>query len=129
MLTSKYYKITPKNNSYVQALDLLINFIRSVYDVEEIIYNSGIMSPDGCFYLDLQLIKPESVYITLNFMSNSTWTNVGGNKYCTLQLVDKSQIEIRWSTVNNLYIKYETFDDIKIRKLKLEKLSTVILSD
>lgn len=141
MLTSKYYKITPKNNSYVQALDLLMVFIRSEYDVDQIIDDhSGEISPDGCFFIDVHHnhIKPKVMYITLNVMSDGSWTNAGGHEYCTLFLLDKSKITIRWSTseYNHYtfskgtlsYVKYELFDDKKIRKLKLKKLNTVILS-
>lgn len=127
MLKTERYKFSPINDSLNLALSMLVKYIESKYDVFDITYKSKI-TPDetkvGHILSDMK--RPVKIYVKVHHMHNGSWTNAGGTLHCTLILMDKSTIDIRWDTApNSSYDEkfYEEFSIAKIRKLKLEKLN------
>lgn len=121
------YKISPIiNNSFDKTSKVLVDFILSDFDVEEISYAKSLL-PDGAQIGSIlsDMHKPEYIYITFNYLSETSWTNYGGHQYCECILKNKSKILINWDISSSDH--YNIDIDSKLpsisRKMKLKKLN------
>lgn len=122
MLDHKTYKISPFiNNSFEETINFLVKSLLG-YEIK----NAKKTSPDGVMVSDktnktLDWKKPEHIYLTINYMSKTGWTNYGGAYYCEL-LEKDTKIIINWAVDNQKYNKYELINIKTIRKLKLKEV-------
>lgn len=107
-------------------MELLIEFLKTQYDVDKFIKSDSRCLPDGIKVGHPPYDpwhKPKKVFVTLNFCSEKSWTNEGGYDYCEFKLKDKSKILVRWDIRTDR--EFEEFDPKIIRKLKLDKLNLI----
>lgn len=114
----KTYKISPFiNDSFEETFNFII---KSLFG-----YNVKNISPDAVSEYDsydsLKWFKPKYIYLTVNYMNKTSWTNYGGFYYCELLKKD-TKILINWS-VNPPNEDYELLDIKVLRKIKLNKIS------
>jgi len=133
MLRTEKYQITPFiNDSFDDTIKEFSQFISSQYDVFDIIYKSKIpINNTTIGYNFSKMSRPKKIYVCVNFMNNGCWKNQGGTLFCTIILMDKTNIDIRWDTSTNVIGRvadydgdYEDFFN-KYRKFKLEKLNKI----
>lgn len=127
MIDTKQHKIYPTNGSFDLTMNLLVEYIKSKYDVFDTLIQSEIKIDETKVGYDFKhMEKPNVIYINIHHMKNKSWTNAGGTLYISLFLMDRNTIDIRWDTeANSTYHEpdYKVFDINKFRKMKLEKLN------
>lgn len=126
MFNTEVYKIDSfLNQSYELLFDQFVHYIKSKYNVKEIIKSKESFSPDNVKVGNPPyepFHRPDALYIQLNFVSKKSWTNDGGHSYCTFVLCDDSSILMNWDTHNNKKQYMKELDIKFFRKLKLNKL-------
>jgi len=132
MITSKIYKLLPYvNNSFDETLKIFVNYIMLKFDVIES-KHTGSIKIDGTKVGSSfsTMIKPENIYITINFCTDGSWSNSGGIEYCNFNTSSNVKIYVRWDTSkkNNIFnqnIECEEINKNFFRKIKLEKIKKV----
>lgn len=130
MIKSKLYKLYPLiNNSFEKTLNVFVFYISQKYDIKETEYHNSCSPDKTTVGYNLSNMKPpEYITVTVNFMSNNSWTNKGGVQFCTLKInsKNKEEISIRWNTYFKVSeLSYTSLDNNFFRKIKLEKLKEI----
>lgn len=121
----KIYKIEETNNSFANTISQLLEYLKSEYNIVDISYRARV-EPDH-----LKVGNPpydpwhkaQYLFVTLNFLEDSSWTNSGGYEYCECKLTDNLKISVRWDTSCKYTSEIQNFSRKTIRKIKLNKLT------
>lgn len=114
------------NNSFVNTLDNFIEYIVDKYDVANVVYKDGQISPDKVKVggLNAVFINPKELYVKVHFTNDSFKLVSGhGHEYCTCYLNEREQINIHWEAIYRGYDDAIEFTKAMSRKVKLKKLN------
>jgi hypothetical protein len=127
-MKSKVYKIEPLvNNSFYETFVELISYLKTEYPIRNVEYIISRIYPDSISFLDYNgttYIKerPKHLFLTINHVEPTSWTNKGGHSFCKCILDDNSKLLINYDTSTDSRICYDV-DNKFLRRIKLKKIS------